>query len=110
MANIRRFDPTAVPVEPVERPESDANVWTNRMYTSEDGRQFHGVWQADPGVHANIPGQETVVVLSGRATVTDAEGTSIDVGPGDLVFLDAGAVTTWTVHEQLRKVFVINAA
>jgi uncharacterized protein len=108
MSTIRKFDPTAVDLESAAREDSDAPTASNRLYTSPDGNQFHGVWQAEPGTHANLPGQETVVVLSGRATVSGEKGDSIDVGPGDLVFVDAGEVATWTVHETLRKVFVIN--
>ncbi|OBC10928.1 hypothetical protein A5784_36110 [Mycobacterium sp. 852013-50091_SCH5140682] len=66
------------------------------------------MWQAEPGTHGNLPGQETVYVLSGKATVSGENGDSIDVSAGDLVFVDAGEVATWTVHETLRKVFVIN--
>jgi uncharacterized cupin superfamily protein len=29
------------------------------------------------------------------------------VGPGDIGLLPAGARTTWTVHETLRKVYVV---
>lgn len=108
MSSIRKFDPKTIAVESKPRDDSDAQVWANRLYTSPDEKQFHGVWQAAPGVHANLPGQETVVVLEGRATVTGQNGASIDVAAGDLVFVDAGEVATWTVHEQLRKVFVIN--
>lgn len=106
---IHKYDPKTIDVTGIEREESDAQTWSNRLYTNAEGNQFHGVWQADPGVHANLPGQETVVVLRGRATVSNENGDSIEVGPGDLVFVDEGEVATWTVHEQLRKVFVINA-
>lgn len=110
MSTIRKFDPTAIEVAPAPREDSNAEVWAKRLFTSPDEKQYHGIWKAAPGVHANLPGQETVVVLEGRATVTAASGESIEVGPGDLVFVDAGEVATWTVHETLRKVFVINAA
>lgn len=106
---IRKFDPKTVEVEAKPRDDSDAEVWSNRLYTNDEGNQFHGVWQAAPGTHANIPGQETVVILSGRATVTGENGDSVDVAAGDLVFIDAGEVTSWQVHETIRKVFVINA-
>lgn len=106
---IHKYDPNAVEVTAVEREDSDAQTWSNRMYINKDENQFHGIWQADPGVHANLPGQETVVILRGRATVSNEKGESIEVGPGDLVFVDEGEVATWTVHEQLRKVFVINS-
>lgn len=107
-ATVKKFNPLTIEVAPSPREGSNADVWSNRLFTNESGNQFHGVWQADPGIHADLPGQETVVVLQGRATVTNRAGESIEVGPGDLVFVDPGEVSTWTVHERLRKVFVIN--
>lgn len=108
MATIRKFDPLTIELEEKPRPDSDAGVRAERLYTNEAGNQFHGVWQAEPGTHANLPGQETVVILAGKATVTGESGDSIDVAAGDLVFIDAGEVATWKVHETIRKVFVIN--
>jgi uncharacterized cupin superfamily protein len=106
---IRKLDPTKIDLEAKPRDDSDAEVWATRLYTNDQENQFHGVWQAAPGTHANLPGQETVVILSGKATVTGQNGDAVDVSAGDLVFIDAGEVTTWKVHETIRKVFVINA-
>ncbi len=108
MSTIRKFDPKTVEVTAAPREDSNAAVYSNRLYANDAETQFHGIWKAEPGVHANLPGQETVVVLEGKATVTGQNGDSIDVAAGDLVFVDAGEVATWTVHETLRKVFVIN--
>ena len=108
MPTLHKYNPRDIQLELKPREDSNADVWAERLFSSEDDKQFHGVWQAAPGVHANLPGQETVVILEGRATVTAQSGDSIDVTAGDLVFVDAGEVATWTVHEQLRKVFVIN--
>ncbi|MET3934834.1 cupin domain-containing protein [Arthrobacter sp. OAP107] len=109
MATLHKYNPLDIALELKPRDDSNAEVWSQRLFTSEDEKQFHGVWQAAPGVHANLPGQETVVILEGRATVSGLNRESIDVAAGDLVFVDAGEVATWTVHEQLRKVFVINS-
>jgi uncharacterized cupin superfamily protein len=108
MATIRKLDPKTIDLTLKPRDDSDADVWAERLYANEGQNQFHGVWQAAPGIHANLPGQETVVILSGRATVTGEGGDSIEVAAGDLVFIDAGEVATWKVHETIRKVFVIN--
>jgi hypothetical protein len=43
------------------------------------------------------------------ATDTFDDGTTLDVGPGDIGILPRGAQTTWTVHEDLRKVYVIRS-
>ena len=49
---------------------------------------------------------EVFLVLSGRGTVTFADGGAIDLRPGVLVRLHAGDQTTWTVTERLRKLYL----
>lgn len=66
-----------------------------------------GVWQHGTGVSSDVEADEVFVVLSGRATVTVQDGPVLEVGPGDVGLLSAGARTTWTVHETLRKVYVL---
>lgn len=66
-----------------------------------------GVWQHSTGVSTDVEADEVFVVLSGRATVEVADGPTLEVGPGDVGMLPAGARTTWTVHETLRKVYVV---
>jgi len=65
-----------------------------------------GVWRCTAGVVTDTEVDETFVVISGRATIEHA-GASHDVGPGDVCVLPAGAETTWTVHEDLTKVYVL---
>lgn len=66
-----------------------------------------GVWQHSEGVSKDVEADELFVVLSGRATVEVDGGPTLEVGPGDVGLLSAGARTTWTVHETLRKVYVV---
>ena len=66
-----------------------------------------GVWEITPGVVADVEADEVFVVLSGRATIEFADGPTLEVGPGDVAVLPEGAVTRWTVHETLRKVYQI---
>lgn len=66
-----------------------------------------GVWQHGAGVSRDVEADEVFVVLSGRATVEVEDGPVLEVGPGDVGLLAAGSRTTWTVHEPLRKVYVI---
>ncbi|MCW1824422.1 hypothetical protein A5731_00870 [Mycolicibacterium conceptionense] len=106
MSAIKRFDPITLPLFESDRPGSTAPVRSARVFS--DGGQAHGVWEAEPGVHMDYRGQETVVILSGRATVKGESGDTVEVGPGDLVVVDPGEGTTWTVHETIRKVFVVN--
>ena len=68
-----------------------------------------GVWSHTPGVSTDTEADEVFVVLSGRARIEFADGAVLDVGPGDIGILPRGAQTTWTVHEELRKVYVIRS-
>ena len=109
MPTLHKYDAATLELESKPRPDSDADTWAQRVYTNDTGSQYHGIWQAAPGTHANLPGQETVYVLSGKATVTGTvSGTSVDVKAGDIVVVDEGEVVTWNIHETIRKVFVVN--
>lgn len=67
-----------------------------------------GIWEITPGVVTDVEADELFVVLSGRATIEFQDGPTLEVGPGDVVVLPEGAVTRWTVHETLRKVYQIS--
>ena len=66
-----------------------------------------GVWQHSAGTTTDVESDEVFVVRAGRATIEVEGGPTLEVGPGDLGMLPAGAVTRWTVHETLRKVYVV---
>jgi uncharacterized cupin superfamily protein len=74
---------------------------------SSRGDLVTGVWRCTPGSFRDVEADETFVVLSGRATIEPAGGDPVDVGPGDVCVLAEGTVTSWTVHEELTKVYVI---
>ena len=75
------------------------------VLTESDGVEI-GVWEIDPGTDDDVEVHEVFVVLSGRAAIDVAGQPTVHVGPGDLVRLQAGTATTWTVTERLRKVYV----
>ena len=66
-----------------------------------------GVWQHSAGTSTDVECDEVFVVIAGRATIEVQGGPVLEVGPGDVGLLPAGAVTRWTVHETLRKVYVV---
>lgn len=66
-----------------------------------------GVWEHTTGTSTDTEADEVFVVLTGRATVAVEDGPTLELHPGVVGFLDAGARTTWTVHETLRKVYVL---
>jgi len=66
-----------------------------------------GVWEMSVGTMTDVEADEVFVVLSGAATVEFADGTpALQLRAGDIGRLAAGAQTTWTVTETLRKVYL----
>ncbi|OPE53650.1 cupin [Mycolicibacterium diernhoferi] len=66
-----------------------------------------GVWEMSVGTMTDIEADEAFVVLSGAATVEFADGSpSLRLRAGDIGRLAAGAETTWTVTETLRKIYL----
>jgi uncharacterized cupin superfamily protein len=80
---------------------------SRELWTSKDGTVHHGIWEITPGTVTDVEAEELFVVLSGSATIAFEDGPTLEVGPGDVVRLPAGARTVWTVHETLRKVYAI---
>ncbi|MCZ3386968.1 MAG: cupin domain-containing protein [Actinomycetia bacterium] len=66
-----------------------------------------GIWQHTIGVSTDVEVDEIFVVLSGHATIEITGGPTLQVGPGDVGVLEAGAQATWTVHDDLRKIYII---
>jgi uncharacterized cupin superfamily protein len=66
-----------------------------------------GVWELTPGTVTDTEIEEVFVVLSGSAVVEFAEDDRIlQLSPGTIGRLGAGAQTRWTVTETLRKVYI----
>ncbi|MCV7416378.1 cupin domain-containing protein [Mycolicibacterium litorale] len=66
-----------------------------------------GVWEMSTGGMRDLEADEVFVVLSGSARVEFADGSrALELGPGDVARIEAGAKTVWTVTETLRKVYV----
>ena len=86
-----------------------ASVVLHESLPTEPGGRVveRGVWEITPGVVADVEADEVFVVLSGRATIDFEGGPSLEVGPGDVAVLPEGAVTRWTVHETLRKIYQV---
>jgi len=83
------------------------------LWMSADGSTKIGVWECTPGRFTadRTAAGEYCHILSGRATVTNADGSgSREIGPGDLLVLPQGWTGEWTIHDHLRKLFVIDAS
>ena len=83
------------------------------LWASVDGSTRIGVWECTPGHFTadRTAAGEYCHILSGRATVSNADGSgSRDIGPGDLLVLPQGWTGEWVIHEHMRKLFVLDAA
>jgi uncharacterized cupin superfamily protein len=96
---------TASPLDPAQVVAGDPVVGT--LTVVAEGPFEVGVWEHTTGVSTDVESDEVFVVLSGRATVEVEDGPALELAPGDIGVLEAGARTTWRVHETLRKVYVV---
>jgi uncharacterized cupin superfamily protein len=93
------------PLDPDLVVEGDPLVRSTEL--AADDEVAIGIWQHSAGVSRDVESDEVFVVLSGRATIEVADGPTLQVGPGDVGMLQAGARTVWTVHETLRKIYLV---
>lgn len=78
------------------------------LHTSADGTIEVGIWECTPGGWSieDRPNTETVMILSGRATITDIDGTRHALAPGSSLTLPLGWSGRWDIEETIRKVYV----
>ncbi|MGV1036950.1 MAG: cupin domain-containing protein [Candidatus Nanopelagicales bacterium] len=97
----------AIPVEPVDPAQVvDGQPAAGVVEFAVAGMDC-GLWQHTAGISTDVEADEVFVVISGRARIEVEGGPTLDVGPGDVVHLEAGAKTSWTVAETLRKFWVV---
>ncbi|MGI3164990.1 cupin domain-containing protein [Pseudooceanicola sp. 200-1SW] len=85
--------------------EASAMLWS-----SADGQTKIGVWECTPGHFTadRTAAGEYCHILSGRASVTNADGSGTrEIGPDDLLVLPQGWTGEWVIHEHMRKLFII---
>ncbi len=66
-----------------------------------------GLWEHTVGVSTDVESAEVFVVISGRASIEIEGEPTLEIGPGDVVELAAGARTVWHVTQTLRKFWVM---
>ena len=76
---------------------------------SDDGRVELGIWQVTPGsFHGSKVGvYEQMHVVAGHGTITAADGTVTDIGPGVVMLCPDGWSGLWEVEETIRKTYAI---
>ena len=93
------------PADPGDVVSGAPTLGTTPITTLGDTGVEVGVWEMSAGAVRDVEVDEVFVVLAGSATIT-VDGSSVAVGPGDLVRLTAGTATTWEVTSPIRKLYV----
>ena len=104
-ANASTTLETAVP----SRIISGNPVTTYQVHTSDaDGRLTSGTWSATPGAWQVLYTEwEFCQIISGRGSLSETDGATVAIGPGDAFTLSPGFEGIWTVDETMTKNFVI---
>jgi uncharacterized protein len=92
------------PIPPHWIIEGTPQARSKRLAMSADGTSSVMAWSCTPGRfrwHYNI--DETLHIISGEIFVTDENGVSRRLGPGDMVFFPAGSTSLWHVTKDVRK-------
>jgi len=63
-------------------------------------------WECDPSEFDwQYPDKETAYVFKGKVIVTSADGSKVEIGPGDLAVFPKGLKCHWKVIDRIEKVF-----
>ena len=92
------------------RAGADTGLPLTTVKTFEPGNtKGAGVWECTPGGFpvVNRPSTETVLILKGKGTITNADGSKVELTPGTWHTLPTGWTGRWDIEETLRKLYVI---
>ncbi|MER7395321.1 cupin domain-containing protein [Streptomyces sp. NPDC000151] len=78
-----------------------------RLVGTERALPEAGLWQCTPGSWPlrDIPYTEFVHMLHGHSLITDADGRTTELRPGDVLVLPRGWSGRWEVVETTRKLY-----
>jgi uncharacterized cupin superfamily protein len=67
-----------------------------------------GFWEREPDTWSFVrPYDEVALILEGDADVVAVDGTTLTVGPGDVLVTPKGSAGTWVIRERIVKFWVI---
>jgi uncharacterized cupin superfamily protein len=106
-ATDAQLDRAAVPAEQVESGSPE----TGTLELADFAGLSMGIWEHTQGVSTDTEVDEVFIVISGGATIEfiNDDTPPLEVKPGDIVSLAAGAKTRWIVRDHLRKVYLVPA-
>jgi uncharacterized cupin superfamily protein len=107
-ANVprERLSPAGTPPNP-EGGEA-ARLSKQEAFAAPDGRMKTGIWEATPGrFRRAVMDAEFSHFIAGHATFVADDGQIFEFREGDAAFFPPGTQGTWTIHDTLRKTYVI---
>ena len=98
--------------EAVGQPSAEpltGEILTRSQVFFDEPQITSGTWECEPGSSRweFTTRGEVIYVLSGRMTVEEDGGTPVELTAGSSCIFPIGWCGVWTVHETLRKVFVV---
>jgi uncharacterized cupin superfamily protein len=105
-------DPATVELVPDSIPphwviEGAPQACSRQLAESADGTASVIAWSCTAGrFNWNYAVDEMVHLISGEVFVTNEDGVTRRLGPGDMAYFHAGARTVWYVPDKVRKVAV----
>lgn len=93
------------PIEPSWIIEGDPRTRALELSRSDDNTALTWTWDCTAGAFRwYFDMDETVQILEGAVTVTDADGRVYDLKAGDSAYFPAGHWTVWRVEQYVRKI------
>ena len=85
------------------------NPLTSVTSFNSGNNQAIGLWMCEPGGFpvTNRPNTETVYIISGKATIANADGPKHLLVPGSFHTLPTGWSGRWDVTETIRKLYIL---
>ena len=101
----------ADPICPAWVIDGEPQARSRRLAESADGASSVMAWSCTAGrFNWHYTVDETVHIISGEVFVTDHNGQTHRLGPGDMAFFPAGSRSTWYVPVEVRKLAVCRHA
>ena len=73
-------------------------------FRSGDGMFSFGLWRRVPDTGPmDLPYHEIAVIIEGEVEVTEADGTVLHAGPGDVLITPKGSRATWKALSPVKK-------
>lgn len=107
-ADVKEEELKPSPIPPSWILSGTPEARNKHLAKTHDRTSYIVIWNCTPGrFNWHYSEDETLVVLSGEAWITDDKGHERRLGAGDMGFFPAGSTATWRVTQTVRKVAVL---